>query len=255
MASKELLYKPVYDVATKQLAHAKDGSGVIGALLDNVTRQVSGQARWIPVKPTGSNWKFFVGAGGGFALLEIAHFAFPHVKKWIVDIAAPSVKRALHKAGLGKTLMDVRQDEASPQSEEISQISSDELSYEVDSAYSNYKNDMHSMEAQRRIIRIIILAAVLAKEMRTLINANICGGNTDTLIKWQTVMDKLTVQDVRESVNDIFRGVSLVDDMTMEAFEVLFGKRIDKSGAYIPLEKNDFDTALRISEGVNISTK
>ncbi len=128
-------------------------------------------------------------------------------------------------------------------------ITSDEFSKDIDVVFQKYKLNMSSEEAQRHIIKIMLLATCLADEIRKLSNACIkeCGKTPSNYLEWQKVMEKLTTQEVTDSINIMLENnISLLNEETSKTFFQVLGESMNDK--FIPI-KND-----KIKEVLSLNT-
>jgi hypothetical protein len=176
-------------------------------------------------------WAVAIAAGVslGIGVMKAA----PKVKLWWNDLRS----KRLRNAARG----DVDRDAPAVA---LSAIPVEDFSKAVDLALEQHRT-MSSAEAQRRILEILLAAAIIAKNMRALSRAHIEDGASLTL---QTAMEKLTVPQLTDSLNRMLElDSSVLDDETSAMFMEIFGGGRRADGQYVPLQNEKVKRALRPS--------
>jgi hypothetical protein len=126
----------------------------------------------------------------------------------------------------------------------LSAIPVEDFANAVDVALEQHRT-MSSTEAQRRILEILLAAAIIAKNMRALSGAHLEAGAS---LELQAAMEKLTVPQLTDSLNRMLELDSAVlDDKTSAVFMQIFGGGRSADGQYEPLQHAKFTEALRLS--------
>lgn len=262
----EDLYRVVYKEGTR-LASSNDTNGAFrGNLLDNDTNKLVGNAELIKVdkseyesgvssKITDSRNEVelsreqqeiakFIGeilATG--ALWVFNEKVTPRVKFWWQDQATPSIKKVWNGiAGRKKITRSNSNTELISSKRVVLEI----FPKELDEAYNKYMNDMTSEEAQRELLDIFILSAILSAKIRKLSGSRIRdeGDRTEVYIEGQEVIEKLSTTDFVNSINRILvNNPSLLEEKSTSLIEIL-GRNLIINDQFVPIEKNKFKEAL-----------
>jgi hypothetical protein len=244
--SDERLYRPVIKKGT-HLASSKSTDGAKrGALLDNKTNKVVGQAEFVEVEEVSAceynKYRYneireetelsdreeaelseeakaiasFLGEALAVVTIKLIEAATPHIKSWWTEAVVPSFKMKqrgiVGKIKAGKLIEkkknnQIRTANVLGASGTAPGISA-VFSKEIEEAYEKYRMNMSSEEAQRELIDIAILSTILAAKIRKLSDTCIRadGGIPEDYLEWQEVIEKLTAQKVTDSINLILEN-------------------------------------------------
>jgi hypothetical protein len=256
MANQEPLYRAIIPEGT-HLARSNNTEGAFrGAVLDDETNQVSGQAELVEVdrdEDDGSNESLDLStavamlavAGASIAGTVFVSAVAPKIKAWWSDTAYPSLK-----ARLGSLLSQKSQEEqaeigAAIDSTALAKIASVDASTELSTAMADPNFVMSSEEAQQRFATLLLAAAVAAHELRTLKNASIAGESERQQI--QELLDKFADESVVNLANRVFdsnTGLAVVMDAALQR---VLGQSGQYDGAYLPLQHEQFHELLQLS--------
>ncbi len=256
MANQEPLYRAIIPEGT-HLAHSNNTEGAFrGAVLDDETNQVSGQAELVEVdRDEDDESSEFSDLSTAVAMLAVAGVSIagtivvsavaPKIKAWWGDTARPSLK-----AKLGSLLNQKTQEEqteicATIDSTALAKIASVDASTELSTAMADPDHVMSSEEAQQRLATLLLAAAVAAHELRTLKNASIAGDSERQQI--QELLDKFADESVVSLANRVFdsnAGLAVVMDAALQR---VLGQSGLNDGAYLPLQHDQFHELLQLS--------
>jgi len=256
MANQEPLYRAIIPEGT-HLARSNNTEGAFrGAVLDDETNQVSGQAELVEVdrdEDDGSNESLDLStavamlavAGASIAGTVFVSAVAPKIEAWWSDTAYPSLK-----ARLGSLLSQKSQEEqaeigAAIDSTALAKIASVDASTELSTALADPNFVMSSEEAQQRFATLLLAAAVAAHELRTLKNASIAGESERQQI--QELLDKFADESVVNLANRVFdsnTGLAVVMDAALQR---VLGQSGQNDGAYLPLQHEQFHELLQLS--------
>lgn len=180
----------------------------------------------------------------------------PDLLKWAVAIGAGvligigAVKAAPRVKNWWRNLRAKWAEEASPEqvadsSETIalSAIPVEAFTNAVDDALAE-RNTMTRADAERRIVEILLAAAVIAKNMRELSGATIEDGASTEL---QEAMEKLTLPNLTDRLNRMLESdSSALDSETSEVFAQIFGGGRVVGGEYLPVRNDKVRDVLRL---------
>ena len=247
-------FRPIINEGT-HLASSKEIEGTfLGALLDNETNKVVGQAKWelIPEgEDSGSNRTaeylllMLVGAAAAWGVSKAA----PHIKRFWQETAAPGAKKLWAKI-TRKEYTEPTAIEAPQRASEIAvtpEQVTDGITQRLDEAYDDYAIQMSSEEAQKELIEIFLISAVLVSKINRLSNANITDEVTGKLAKGQVIADRLQEPQFLASVNQILaRNPALLEKGQTATMEELFGRVLTAEGEYVPISTERFRDALAL---------
>ena len=199
---------------------------------------------------------------GAFAV-ELIRQATPHVKKWWGETFVPGVKERVatvskavsrkgdkkkprKKKGKKRDKATTTAIEAAVTQEPALFVDPKMLSTQLDEAYAEYKESMTSKEAGKTLVEAMILASMLAERIKRLSNAEIADPeNANAYLDWQEMVEKLTGQDMVDSINHVLEGdVQLFDESMLANFSVILGRDLYNEGLYVPIDANELKNRL-----------
>lgn len=270
----EDLYRVVRKEGT-HLASSNETNGAFrGNLLDDVTNKPVGNAEWVKVDKrdydSGASYEYqesrsevelsreqkematligeVIAAGAYWVLNEKVA---PPVKFWWEERATPSIKKMWYgitnkkKTKKTKREMNGHQDcniEVATSRGSVLGI----FPEEIDETYEKYVNDMSSEEAQRELLDIFILSAILCAKIRKLSNSRIRKdvGITEGYLEGQEVIEKLSTPEFVDCLNRILaNNPSLLEEKSASLVEIL-GQNIIINDQYVPIQNNKLKVAL-----------
>lgn len=256
MANQEPLYRAIIPEGT-HLAHSNNTEGAFrGAVLDDETNQVSGQAELVEVdRDEDDESSEFSELSTAVAMLAVAGVSIagtivvsavaPKIKAWWGDTARPSLKAKLRSLLNQKTQEEQKEIGAAIDSTALAKIASIDASTELSTATADPEFVMSNEEAQQRLATLLLAAAVAAHEFRTLKNASIAGESERQQI--QELLDKFADESVVSLANRVFdsnTGLAVVMDAALQR---VLGQSGQNDGAYLPLQHEQFHELLQLS--------
>lgn len=256
MANQEPLYRAIIPEGT-HLAHSNNTEGAFrGAVLDDETNQVSGQAELVEVdRDEDDESSEFSDLSTAVAMLAVAGVSIagtivvsavaPKIKAWWGDTARPSLKAKLGSLLNQKTQEEQKEIGAAIDSTALAKIASIDASTELSTAMADPDHVMSSAEAQQRLATLLLAAAVAAHELRTLKNTSIAGESERQQI--QKLLDKFADESVVSLANRVFdsnAGLAVVMDAALQR---VLGQSGLNDGAYLPLQHEQFHELLQLS--------
>ena len=256
MANQEPLYRAIVPEGT-HLARSNNTEGAFrGAVLDDETNQVSGQAELVEVdrdeddKTSKSSdlstaITMLAVAGVSIAGTIFVSAVAPKIKTWWGDTASPSLKAKLSSLLTQKSQEEQTEIGAAIDSTALAKIASVDTSTELSAAMADPDHVMSSEEAQQRLATLLLAAAVAAHELRTLKNASIAGESERQQI--QELLDKFADESVVSLANRVFdsnTGLAVVMDAALQR---VLGQSGQNNGAYLPLQHEQFHELLQLS--------
>lgn len=256
MANQEPLYRAIIPEGT-HLARSNNTEGAFrGAVLDDETNQVSGQAELVEVdcdeddetsesSDLSTAVAMLAVAGVSIAGTIFVSAIAPKIKAWWGDTAHPSLKAKLGSLLNQKTQEEQKEIGAAIDSTALAKIASVDASTELSTAMADPNFVMSSEEAQQRLATLLLAAAVAAHELRTLKNASIAGESERQQI--QELLDKFADESVVSLANRVFdsnTGLAVVMDAALQR---VLGQSGQNDGAYLPLQYDQFHELLQLS--------
>ena len=256
MANQEPLYRAIIPEGT-HLARSNNTEGAFrGAVLDDETNQVSGQAELVEVdRDEDDESSEFSELSTAVAMLAVAGVSIagtivvsavaPKIKAWWGDTAYPSLKAKLRSLLNQKTQEEQKEIGAAIDSTALAKIASIDASTELSTAMADPDHVMSNEEAQQRLATLLLAAAVAAHEFRTLKNASIAGESERQQI--QELLDKFADESVVSLANRVFdsnAGLAVVMDAALQR---VLGQSGQNDGAYLPLQHEQFHELLQLS--------
>jgi hypothetical protein len=192
----------------------------------------------------------------GVAIAEATIYAVneylaPPVKQWLQNTAIPTMKEKW------KVLTDKTKDKLSSKGKKTSKFNTNEIiaanetvqgmfSHGLEKAYEKYTNDMTSEEAQRELLDIFILSALLTAKINKLSNARIVknGGAPGEYLEGQKTLERLTTPEYLSCINQILENnPKLLGEKTADLSGIL-GRNLVLNGQYVPIETGKFKEAM-----------
>ena len=198
-------------------------------------------------------------------LIALIAAASPHVQHWWETTAAPGIKGFFGNIagffkGTGKKEIgnkpkykQVERTTTLRLAEASLQIDPKAISAELDTTYEGYRENMSSEEAQKTLVEVAILASMLAGRIKRLSTAKIADdGITGGYLGWQETVNRLSSQELIDSVNRILKDdVKLFDAAQIASLELILGRNLYENGQYVPIESSEFHQRLmpQINDG------
>ena len=257
------------------LASSQDTPGAYrGTLYDDNTNKLVGHAEWEKVDESDNEWDYSydypldqqdvelspemqkLAQAVGEAIVAATKYALteyvaPPVKHWWQNEAVPTIRNKW------KIFTDKRKDKPSLKDKKKSSLHTNEIitadeivqdifSHELEEAYEKYMNDMTSEEAQRELLDVFILSALLTAKIRKLSNARIIeNGDAPTeYIEGQKILERLTTPEYIDCINQILgSNPQLLEEKTAGLSGIL-GRNLVLNGQYVPIEIGNFKEAM-----------
>ena len=256
MANQEPRYRAIVPKGT-HLARSNNTEGAFrGAVLDDETNQVCGQAELVEVdrdEDDESNESpdlstavaMLAVAGVSIAGTIVVSAVAPKIKAWWGDKARPSLKAKLGSLLNQKTQEEQKEIGAAIDSTALAKIASVDASTELSTAMADPNFVMSSEEAQQRFATLLLAAALAAHELRTLKNASIAGESERQQI--QELLDKFADESVVSLANKVFDSNTGLAAVMDAALQRVLGQSGQNDGAYLPLQYEQFHELLQLS--------
>lgn len=165
----------------------------------------------------------------------------PNVKYWWQNSAAPVLKDKWNGIiGNEKTVKNIAKSKATTTTPAVAPASSvsNVFYQELDDTYENYATNMTSEEAQRELLDIFILSAMIAAKVKRLSNANI--------VDEQDMIYRLTAPEYINGINRILQSnPELLEEKSASLSEIL-GRSLIMNGAYEPIKNNQLKERLLV---------
>ncbi len=262
----EDLYRPIFKEGT-HLAPSRDNPETFrGTVFDDKTNKLVGHAEWEKVDASEYGWdysydypldqqevelspemqKLAQAVGELFAaatMYVITEHVAPGVKHWWQNKAVPTIRKKW------EVFTDNEEDEPSPNDKRKSNLHTNEIvtadeivqdmfSRELEEAYEKYMNDMTSEEAQRELLDVFILSALLTAKIRKLSNARIIE-NGDALTEYlegHKILERLTTPEYIDCINQILESNPQLLEEKTASFSGILGRNLVLNGQYVPIE-------------------
>ena len=256
MASEEPLYRAIIPEGT-HLARSNSTEGAFrGAVLDDETNQVSGQAELVEVdrdEDDESNESpdlstavaMLAVAGVSIAGTIFVSAVAPKIKTWWRDTASPSLTAKLSSLLTQNTQGGQKKIGTTVDSTALAKISSADALTELSTATADPEFVMSNEEAQQRFATLLYAAALAAHELRTLKNASIADESERQQI--QDVLDRFADESVVSLANRVFQNNTALAMIVNAALQRNLGQSSQDDGAYLPLQHEQFHKLLQLS--------
>ena len=274
MSQREDLYRVKLKEGT-HLASSQDTPGTYrGTLYDDNSNQLVGHAEWekvdeseyerdysydysldqqdVELSPEMQKLAQAMGEAIAAATMYVlTKYVAPPVKHWWQNEAVPTIREKW------KIFTDKRKDKSSLKDKRKSNLHTNEIvtadeivqdmfSHELEEAYEKYMNDMTSEEAQRELLDVFILLALLTAKIRKLSNARIIeNGDAPTeYLGGQKILERLTTPEYISCINQILESnPQLLEEKTANLTGIL-GRNLVLNGQYVPIEIGKFKEAM-----------
>ena len=257
MSSKDSVYRVIIPEGT-HLAHSKNTEGAFrGALLDDETNQVSGQAELFEVdrdedeeyEASGDSQAsadavlYF--AAGAFSMAAAGLtlvMANPMLKKWWHEKWPPSLQARLHSLRHRK---DTKRLELALQSPELQQMNDAEILTNVFRAANEPQSIMANEEAQERYIAMILHFAIAAKHYRELKRAHIDSATNQQEL--QDAFNCIANESVVSLANRVFEANDRLAQEANVLLLTLLEGSIANSDSLLPLKATQLRAMMQLS--------
>ena len=217
------LYRPIFDNSSHLASVRGQPDAVYGGLLSNTTNKVSGQAKWEKVdvkkqisealdrnKTRSGNGKLAVGIAVGVAgtalVTYIVYENWSQITRWWNESIVPFWNKLW-----GLSPARNRQSEPALSLSATINISPVMLSTALSEANEEYQTNMSSEEAQVHLLRVYLLAALIANELRQLAQTHINDNGTFSLdeLQWRETLEKAVSTQFLSNVNSALSSPKL----------------------------------------------
>ncbi len=244
---KEPVYRPVVPEGMHLADSGKIPGAKLGAALDDNTNQVAGQADWVEVKQ--NPWADIIGyalvVGATVVTTVVVQKSAPVVKEWFQTTALPSAKAAYRKLTRTKETSNAGVDAV--EAAEPIQLDPAGFSKEIETALEGARQPMSSAEVKRRLLRIMLAAAIIAEELRALKGVEI--QEDEDLRELRRAMGELTTQEVADLANQMLDDEkAILDEEGEAAFAAVFGGGRNTDGTRSPIEPDRLREVLRLPD-------
>ncbi|MFG1904917.1 hypothetical protein [Micromonospora carbonacea] len=168
-----------------------------------------------------------VATGGIIAAVKSA----PYVKGWFNGLKSKSSGNPEMSEGESQPALDG--------------AAATNFSQQVEASLDDLRTDMSSEEAQRRLAMIMIAAAFIADQMRTLSRARVEDAAPPEL---KSALERLSALDLTDTLNRMLEANSslLSDETTAALMKIFEGGRVVE-GEYLPLHNDKIKDELRLT--------
>jgi hypothetical protein len=211
------------------LANSKATPGAVRGIFRG-SDGIAGHADWVKVdlrQPALAIAAVSLAAGilGTVAVMKNA----PRIKSWWLDNVVPTARNVWGTIEPASKSAGLAEPEAM-----LNRPIVDAFTNRVEKAVHDTREPMSSADAQRNLLEIMMAASIIADRMRALSNARI--EDDAELPELRAAIDKLTTQQVTDSINQVLQSdSSLLDPDTRVIFSGIFGGGQDDEGEYVPI--------------------
>ena len=256
MANEGPLYRAIIPEGT-HLARSNSTEGAFrGAVLDDETNQVSGQAELVEVdrdeddetsksSDLSTAITMLAVAGVSIAGTIFVSAVAPKIKTWWRDTASPSLTAKLSSLLTQKTQEEQKKIGTTVDSTALVKISSADALTELSTVTADPEFVMSNEEAQQRFATLLYAAALAAHEFRTLKNSSIADESERQQI--QDVLDRFADESVVSLANRVFEDNTALATIVNAALQRILGQSSQDDGAYLPLQHEQFHELLQLS--------
>lgn len=256
MPNEGPLYRAIIPEGT-HLARSNSTEGAFrGAVLDDETNQVSGQAELVEVdRDEDDETSESPDLSTAVAMLAVAGVSIagtifvsavaPKIKTWWRDTASPSLTAKLSSLLTQKTQKGQKKIGTTVDSTALAKISSADALTELSTVTADPEFVMSNEEAQQRFATLLFAAALAAHELRTLKNASIAEESERQQI--QDVLDRFADESVVSLANRVFEDNTALATIVNAALQRNLGQSSQDDGAYLPLRHEQFHELLQLS--------
>lgn len=256
MANEGPLYRAIIPEGT-HLARSNSTEGAFrGAVLDDETNQVSGQAELVEVdrdeddetsksSDLSTAITMLAVAGVSIAGTIFVSAVAPKIKTWWRDTASPSLTAKLSSLLTQKTQEGQKKIGTTVDSTALVKISSADALTELSTVTADPEFVMSNEEAQQRFATLLYAAALAAHEFRTLKNLSIADESERQQI--QDVLDRFADESVVSLANRVFEDNTALATIVNAALQRILGQSSQDDGAYLPLQHEQFHELLQLS--------
>ena len=195
--------------------------------------------------------KFEIGA----AIAGVAVVLAPYMMDWMRETALPwmreaalprvktAVRRLKDKIG-GKR--EISETDFVPVALDVSERNGLAFAKQIATAEKEYRKQMTSDEARRKLIRIVALAMALTKEINELSNADVRDEQAlSAKENWRMVEKELSKSRLLEGVNNILAtDHGVLPEEQIAFLKQAFGRELCQDGTYVPIEPGELRTYL-----------
>lgn len=178
----------------------------------------------------------------------ITKYVAPAVKCWWQETADPSLKKMLKsiiiqgkksipsKKGIQTKAQRILQENKKKSTVTFSNNPTDIFYQELNKAYNNYATNMTSEEAQRELLEIFILSAMVVAKIKKLSNANI--------VQTEAMVCKLSSPEYITGINQILESNTLLLKEKSVTLSQILGCNIVINGQFNPITNSHIKESL-----------
>lgn len=172
--------------------------------------------------------------------------ATPHVERWWDDNALPAITSTI-KSTRNKIAKARKADRQAGVAELATFVKAapTDFSKEVDAAAEEDKASMSSAEARKRLLVMLVAAAMIEELKRELSDARI--EDDDGFLAWKSSMEKFTPQEVEDRIGLMLEA----NPSWLDKFVDIFGGGRIVDGQYVLVTSENIKEVLRLTDGEN----
>jgi hypothetical protein len=221
------------------LGLARDGDGFSSLLFDDLTNNLVRPVKLNPADKDFTRKALIIGLAVVAVAIGVAIVVHnrQRITRWWQEKIVPLLSRAKDDDS------QVLTPEASPA----------EFATAIDLTLADYRANMDSEEAKRRLVALLAAAAFIADQMRLLASAHI--EDDAACPELESAMARLATPQVTAMIDHMLQSnTSMLDESTSERFLQLFGGGVVIDGEYLPLKNDKVQEALRLAQGETLDT-
>lgn len=182
----------------------------------------------------------------GMVIAGVVIVLAPYVKDWMRGAALPwmrdtawpgakSVVGRLREKARGKR--EICEADSIPVTLDVSERNGLDFAKQIATAEKEYRKQMTSDEARRKLIRIVALAMALTKEVNELSNADVRGEQALAAKEnWRMVEKELSKSRLLEGVNSILTtDYGVLPEEQIAFLKQALGRELYQDGTYVPI--------------------
>jgi len=253
MGQSEEFFRAVFPDGVHLASSRKTEGAFRGAVFDNETNTLQGQAEFFRVDPADDSGDedasevpippllaAALGIAAGVLGTIVVVKQAPRIKSWWLEAALPGLRSRWVRLTKSK-------DEGTGSADASPDIRVGDFSRELTVAVVDQRAAMSSTEAQQRFLTMLLAAAIVADQARLLKDARIV--DDAQLLGLRGAMEALTGPQVADISNRLLEAhTDLLDDGTREIFLQVFGGGAHIDGHYVPLRSEQIESALRLPD-------
>lgn len=253
MSQSDELYRAFFPDGTHLASSTRTAGAFLGAILDDETNILRGQAEFIEVDHTDDSddegesapsipplLAIALGIAAGVLGTMVVVKRGPSIKSWWLEAALPRLR-----SRWDKLIRPGDEEVVSPDSALTIQTS--DFSREIALVLEDKRATISSTEVQRRFLALLLAAALVAEQVRLLEDVQI--GDDAQVRELRSAIEILTTSQSAAITNQILEANEApLDYTTRKVFIKIFGGGAKVDGHYAPVQRTRIAAALHIPD-------